>query len=258
MDDLLARTRCFKFGELGHLARDCPRKKERATSSEKIFSGMVCNDACAGDSRNESRADGDSRHELCVNDEFQRDNETFLDVRKDDETFPVPGSSSRFSIGSVVGPLQEQHVDSKLESKNEAEHNMSESRVNSPETKHPRFDFLGISHRSVVVSLRALELLSTQFLSFVFDVTSVARRVRRLSRDRRCENNHRHHIDSWDLPKRRLLEKVLAALESLCSKIGPPISRMPTSAAKVFTPNTFTTPSTTEKYSASELRAIGT
>ena len=46
----------------------------------------------------------------------------------------------------------------------------------------------------MVVSLSGpFELLSAQFLSFVFDVTS---RVRRLSRDRRCENNHRHHIDS--------------------------------------------------------------
>ena len=44
---------------------------------------------------------------------------------------------------------------------------------------------------------RPLNYLSAQCLSFVFDVTSAARRVRRLSRDRRCENNHRHLIDSW-------------------------------------------------------------
>ena len=59
------------------------------------------------------------------------------------------------------------------------------------------FDFLVFSHRSVVVSLRALELLSAPFHSFNFDVTSFAHFVRILSRDRRCENNHRHHIDSW-------------------------------------------------------------
>ena len=28
-------------------------------------------------------------------------------------------------------------------------------------------------------------------------MTSFARLVRILSRDRRCDNNHRHHIDSW-------------------------------------------------------------
>ena len=35
-----------------------------------------------------------------------------------------------------------------------------------------------------------------QFLPFDFDVTSFARLVRILSRDRRCDNNHRHHIDT--------------------------------------------------------------
>ena len=104
------------------------------------------NDSCAGDSRNESRANVGYRNELDVEDDFRRDNETFLDVRKDevtflpvrteDETFPVPGSSSSFSLGSVVGTLEEQHVDSKLEPNGETGHNMSEPRVNSPETKH--------------------------------------------------------------------------------------------------------------------------
>ena len=61
-------------------------------------------------------------------------------------------------------------------------------------THGPLVDF---SHHSVFVSLRALELMSAQFLPLIFDVTSFARRVRRLSRDRRCENNNRHHIDSW-------------------------------------------------------------
>ena len=54
----------------------------------------------------------DSRNGLCVEGHFQRDDETFLRVRKDEVTFldvqtdgvtlPVPGSSSRFSLGSVV------------------------------------------------------------------------------------------------------------------------------------------------------------
>ena len=124
MDDLFARTRCFKCGELGHLAKDCPQNKETTTNSVTFFSGVVCNDSCkvhprndfradhsrdnsrAGvsrnesrvhDSRNESRADNDSRNEpstyvdsrhgLCVEVDFQRDDETFLDVRKDDVTF---------------------------------------------------------------------------------------------------------------------------------------------------------------------------
>ena len=83
----------------------------------------VSRDDCAGasrnasrvrHSRNESRADGDSRNEpsmyvgsrngLCVEVDLQRDDETFLDVRKDDVTFldvrtdgvtlPLPCSSS--------------------------------------------------------------------------------------------------------------------------------------------------------------------
>ena len=156
MDDLLARTRCFKCGELRHLAKECPQNKETTTNSETFFSVMVyinsCNvhprnrfcddrcrdnscagasrsdctgfsrgdsagvsrgdsagvsrDDCAGvsrndsricDSRNESRADDDSRNEptmyfgsrngRCVEVDFQRDDETFLDVRKDDVTF---------------------------------------------------------------------------------------------------------------------------------------------------------------------------
>ena len=82
VDDLLARTRCFKCGELGHLAKGCLQNKEPTTNSETFFSGMVCNDSCAGvsrndscagESRNESRADDDSRNEHCVKDEFQRE-----------------------------------------------------------------------------------------------------------------------------------------------------------------------------------------
>ena len=55
VDDLLTRTRCFKCGELGHLARNCSQKreddpalfsgdKETATESETFFSGMTLGD----------------------------------------------------------------------------------------------------------------------------------------------------------------------------------------------------------------------
>ena len=46
MDDLLARTRCFKCGELEHLAKDCPHNKETTTNSETFFSGMVYINSC--------------------------------------------------------------------------------------------------------------------------------------------------------------------------------------------------------------------
>ena len=53
--DLLTRTRCFKCGELGHLARKYSQKKEddpslfsgdkeTITESETFFSGMACDD----------------------------------------------------------------------------------------------------------------------------------------------------------------------------------------------------------------------
>ena len=55
VEDLLTRARCFKCGELGHLARNCSQKKEDdaslfsgdkdlVTESEVFFSGMVCDD----------------------------------------------------------------------------------------------------------------------------------------------------------------------------------------------------------------------
>ena len=55
VDDLLTRTRCFKCGELEHLARNSAQKKEHdpslfngdketATESETFFSGTACDD----------------------------------------------------------------------------------------------------------------------------------------------------------------------------------------------------------------------
>ena len=55
VDDLLTRTRCFKCGALGHLARNCFQKKEddpslfsgdkeTITEFETFFSGMACDD----------------------------------------------------------------------------------------------------------------------------------------------------------------------------------------------------------------------
>ena len=55
VDDLLTRTRCFKCGEFGHLARNCSQKKEddpylftgdkeTATESDTFFSGMALGD----------------------------------------------------------------------------------------------------------------------------------------------------------------------------------------------------------------------
>ena len=55
IEDLLTRTRFFKCGELGHLARNCSQKKEDdpslfsgdrdvVTGSEAFFSSIVCHD----------------------------------------------------------------------------------------------------------------------------------------------------------------------------------------------------------------------
>ena len=57
MDDLLARTRCFKCGELGHLAKECPQNKETTTNSETFFSGMVYINSCNVHPRNRFWAD---------------------------------------------------------------------------------------------------------------------------------------------------------------------------------------------------------
>ena len=53
VDDLLARTRCFKRGELGHLAKDRPQNKEPSINSETFFSGVVYNNSCNVHPRNE-------------------------------------------------------------------------------------------------------------------------------------------------------------------------------------------------------------
>ena len=57
MDDLLARTRCFKCGESGHLAKECPQNKETITNSETFFSGMVYINSCNVHPRNRFWAD---------------------------------------------------------------------------------------------------------------------------------------------------------------------------------------------------------
>ena len=107
-------------------------------SRDNSRAGDSRNDSRARDSRDESRAEDDSRNEpsafvdsrdgLCVEGDFQRDDETFLGVRKDDVAFldastdgvtlPVPGSSSSFSFVSVVvvGSREDQCRDVKRES----------------------------------------------------------------------------------------------------------------------------------------------
>ena len=57
MGDLLARTRCFKCGELGHLAKECPHSKETTTNSETFFSGMFYINSCNVQPRNRFWAD---------------------------------------------------------------------------------------------------------------------------------------------------------------------------------------------------------
>ena len=57
MDDLLARTRCFKCGELGHVAKECPQNTETTINSETFFSGMVYSKSCNVHPRNRFWAD---------------------------------------------------------------------------------------------------------------------------------------------------------------------------------------------------------
>ena len=79
VDDVLARTRCFKCGELGHLAKDCPQNKEPTTNSETFFSGMVYNDSCNVHPRNDVCADhsrDNSRAGVSRNDSRARDSQT--------------------------------------------------------------------------------------------------------------------------------------------------------------------------------------
>ena len=157
MDDLLARARCFKCGELEHLANDFPQNKEPTTKSETFFSGMVYNDSCNVHPRNDSRA-RDSRNDSvltmtletnpvcmliletgCVltltfkemmklSSVFREDDGTFLDVQTDGVTLPVPGSSSSFSLGSVVvvGPRENVCSEMKLESDGGSDNSTSE------------------------------------------------------------------------------------------------------------------------------------
>ena len=118
VDDLLARTRCFKCGELGHLAKDLPseqgihhkfryfhqrngfcadhcRNNSWAGVSRNDFAGVSRAD-CAGvssndsrvrDSRNESRADDDSRNEPSMYVGSRNGPCVEVDFQRDDETF---------------------------------------------------------------------------------------------------------------------------------------------------------------------------
>ena len=87
MDDLLACTRCFKCGELEHLAKDCPQNKELTTNPETFFSGMVCNDSCTVHPRNDFRADHfrdnsrarDSRNDSFADDDSRNEPSTHVD-----------------------------------------------------------------------------------------------------------------------------------------------------------------------------------
>ena len=57
LDDLLARTRCFKCGELGNFAKECPQNKETITNSETFFKGMGYINSCNVHTRHQFWAD---------------------------------------------------------------------------------------------------------------------------------------------------------------------------------------------------------
>ena len=95
VDDLLTRTRCFKCGELGHLARNCSQKKEDdsslssgdkdvVTGSEAFFSGMVCDDY------NDEAVFAKKKETFLCDPNFEGKEETFLcdpNVEEKEETF---------------------------------------------------------------------------------------------------------------------------------------------------------------------------
>ena len=109
--------------------------------------GVSRNDSRTCDSRNEPTMYFDSRNGRCAEVDFQQDDETFLDVRKDDVTFldvqtngvtlPVPCSSSRFSLGSVVvvGPRENVCSDMKCESDGGTDDSNPEPLAKSAEMK---------------------------------------------------------------------------------------------------------------------------
>ena len=75
------------------------------------------------------------------------------------------------------------------------------------------YGVLDLSTRQLCITAifpRVLESVSALFPSHV---TSATRRVRRLSRDRRCEDNHRHHIDSKDT-------RAVGRHLGLCAELG--------------------------------------
>ena len=117
--DDLARTRCFKSGELRRLAKDCPQNKEDVASlfsgdkdsvvgSGTFFSVMVCDDLSAEADFGEHDASSKGKRE------------------------GVPFSSSISSSGPVAGPQEPQNQDLKQESNSEVEHEPS---LNTPDVK---------------------------------------------------------------------------------------------------------------------------
>ena len=98
MDDLLARTRCFKCGELGHLAKECPQNKETTTNSENFLSGMVYINSCDVHPRNRFWADR-CRDNSCAG--AVRSNCTGFS--QDESAGVSRGDSAGFSRGDSAG-----------------------------------------------------------------------------------------------------------------------------------------------------------